>query len=89
MVMIYEGEYPIFLSYGNDQVEIIPADREDIGHLVRLIVLFSGKIVGPVQKVKHSEGPWEQNPGQNIYLLCRKFVILAPNGQSVRGEAGG
>ena len=52
-------------------------------------MLFSGKIICPVEEIKNSERSWEQDPGENINLLGGKFVILAPEGQSVTGQTRG
>ena len=49
-----------------------------------LVVLISGEIVSPVQKIENSEGSWEENPGENVDLFRRKFVIVTPDCKSVR-----
>ena len=54
-----------------------------------LVVLFSGKIICPVEEIKNSERSWEQDPGEHINLFGGKFVILAPEGQSVSGHSRG
>ena len=54
-----------------------------------LVVLFSGKIICPVEEIKNSERSWEKDPGENINLFGGKFVILAPDSQPVTGQPGG
>ena len=54
-----------------------------------LVMLFSSEIVSPVEKIEHSKGSREENPGEDVYLLSREFVILAPEGEPVGGQAGG
>ena len=54
-----------------------------------LVMLFSSEIVSPVEKIEHSKGSREEDPGEDVYLLSREFVILAPEGQSVTGKPGG
>ena len=52
-------------------------------------MLFSGEIICPVEEIKNSERSWEKDPGENINLFGGKFIILAPDGQSVSGKPGG
>ena len=52
-------------------------------------MLFSGQIIGPVEKIKHSKGAWEKYSGENVDLFSRKFVIMTPDGKSVGRETWG